>query len=209
MARLSSSKRAALYLRVSTGEQSTDNQRRELEAVAAGRGWSVAAVYEDAGISGAKGREKRPGLDGALKDAVRGRYDVLMVWAVDRLGRSLEDLVASLRVLDAARIDLFLHQQALDTTTPAGRALFQILGVFAEFERSIIVARINAGIARVRETGKTKSGRPTGRPRISSKTEAQIRARLDAGDGILKVARALGCGSGTVQRVKRAMAPLA
>jgi DNA invertase Pin-like site-specific DNA recombinase len=199
-------RRAALYLRVSTGEQTTDNQRRELEAVAAGRGWSVAAVYEDAGISGAKGREKRPGLDRALKDAVRGRFDVLMVWAVDRLGRSLADLIGSMQELHGAKVDLFLHQQAIDTTTPAGRALFGMLGVFAEFERSMIVARINAGIARVRETGRTKSGRPTGRPRISSKTEAAIRQRLSAGDGILKVARAIGCGSGTVQRIKREMA---
>jgi DNA invertase Pin-like site-specific DNA recombinase len=165
----------------------------------------VAAVYEDAGISGAKGRERRPGLDGALKDAVRGRFDVLMVWAVDRLGRSLPDLIGSMQELHGAKVDLFLHQQAIDTTTPAGRALFGMLSVFAEFERSMIVSRINAGIARVRETGKTKSGRPTGRPKISSKTEAAIRQRLDAGDGILKVARGLGVGSGTVQRVKRAM----
>src|ERR1700691_3418342 len=108
-------KRAALYLRVSTDGQTTENQRMALEAVAAQRGWSVVAVYEDAGISGAKGRDKRPGLDGMLKDASRAKFDVVMVWAVDRLGRSLTDLLDTLRDLEAARVDLFLHQQSVDT----------------------------------------------------------------------------------------------
>src|SRR5687768_18144132 len=109
----------ALYLRVSTGEQTTANQRLELETVARQRGWDVVAVYEDQGISGAKGRDKRPQLDRMLKDAVRGKFDVLAAWAVDRLGRSLQDLVATLGELRAAGVHLFLHQQAVDTTTPS------------------------------------------------------------------------------------------
>jgi DNA invertase Pin-like site-specific DNA recombinase len=90
-------------MRVSTGEQTADNQRRELEAAAASRGWSVVAVYADEGISGAKGREGRPQLDLMLKDAVRRRFDVAMVWAVDRLGRSLADLIGTLRTERAVR----------------------------------------------------------------------------------------------------------
>ena len=117
-------KRAAIYLRVSTGEQTVDNQRRELEAAAASRGWSVVAVYADEGISGAKGREGRPQLDLMLKDAVRRRFDVAMVWAVDRLGRSLADLIGSMQELRDAKVDLFIHQQGLDTTTASGRAMF-------------------------------------------------------------------------------------
>ena len=117
-------KRAAVYLRVSTGEQTVDNQRRELAAAAASRGWSVVAVYADEGISGAKGREGRPQLDLMLKDAVRRRFDVAMVWAVDRLGRSLADLIGSMQELRDAKVDLFIHQQGLDTTTASGRAMF-------------------------------------------------------------------------------------
>src|SRR5205823_5843889 len=110
----------------------------------------VIRVYRDNGISGAKGRDKRPGQDGALKDATRGTYGVLMAWSVDRLGRSLTDLLATLHELHAAGVDLYLHRQALDTRTPAGRALFQMLGVFAEFERSMIQERVRAGMARAK-----------------------------------------------------------
>ena len=120
---MSKEKRAAIYLRVSTGEQTVDNQRRELEAAAASRGWPVVAVYADEGISGAKGREGRPQLDLMLKEAVRRRFDVAMVWAVDRLGRSLADLIGSMQELHGAKVDLFIHQQGLDTTTASGRAI--------------------------------------------------------------------------------------
>ena len=143
-------KRVALYLRVSTDGQMVENQRRDLDAAAAQRGWVVVATYADEGVSGAKGRDKRPGLDGMLKDAVRGRFDVAMCWAVDRMGRSLADLVGTLQELRGAKVDLFLHQQAIDTTTPAGGAMFGMLGVFAQFERSMIVARVKAGLERVR-----------------------------------------------------------
>jgi DNA invertase Pin-like site-specific DNA recombinase len=197
-------KRAAIYLRVSTDGQTTANQRRELEAVAADKGWNVVAVYEDAGISGAKSRDGRPGFDNMLKDATRRKFDVLMVWSVDRLGRSLLDLISALQELHGASVDLFLQQQAVDTTTPAGKAMYQMLGVFAEFERTVIQARINAGIARAKEQG-TKTGRPFGRPTIPADQEAVIRGHLQAGTGILKTARLAGVGSGTVQRVLREM----
>lgn len=194
-------KRAALYLRVSTGGQTVENQGRDLEAAAAQRGWTVVATYTDDGISGTKGRDKRPGLDRMLKDAVRGKFDVAMCWAVDRMGRSLIDLLGSLQELHGAKVDLFLHQQAIDTTTPAGRAMFGMMGVFAEFERSIIQSRIHAGIARARISPR-KGAKAFGRPRIPVEVEAAVRAHLAAGVGICKTARTLGVGVGTVQRVK-------
>jgi DNA invertase Pin-like site-specific DNA recombinase len=197
----SKAKRAALYLRVSTDGQTTDNQLLALEAVAAQRNWTVTEVYEDAGISGTKGREKRPGLDTILKDASRGRFDVVMAWAMDRLGRSLADLIGTLKELEAAHVDLFLHQQAIDTTTPAGRMFFHVTGAFAEFERDMIRSRVNAGLDRARARGVQ-----LGRPKVGGKVERAIRARLETGEGMLKVAKALGVGTGTVQRVKAEMA---
>src|SRR5215208_4972864 len=116
-----SDKRIALYLRVSTtnGHQTTDNQRLELEAVAGRRGWEVVAIYEDNGISGAKGRDKRPGFNRLLKDATACRFDLVAAWSVDRLGRSLQDLVGFLNELRAIDCGLYLYQQALDMTTPS------------------------------------------------------------------------------------------
>ncbi len=202
--------RAALYLRTSSNERTVENQRRELEAAAAQRGWVIVATYADEGISGSKGRDKRPGLDGLLKDATRGKFDVVMCWAVDRMGRSLADLLGSLQELHGAKVDLFLHQQALDTTTPAGRAMFGMMGVFAEFERSMIQARVKAGLERVRaETPaqrRAKGKQAIGRPKVTAATEAVIRAHLAAGTGKAKVAKLLGVGVSTVQRVAAAMA---
>jgi DNA invertase Pin-like site-specific DNA recombinase len=188
-------KRVAFYLRVSTGEQTTENQRRELEAVARHRGWDVVAVYEDQGISGAKGRNKRPQLDRMLKDAVRGKFDILAVWAVDRLGRSLQDLVGTLGELRAAGVDLFLHQQAVDTTTPSGRAMFQMLRVFAEFERAMIQDRVKAGLARARAAGKQ-----LGRPKIPADDKG-ILAAVNGGLSIRKTAKQFHVTPAKVQRL--------
>jgi DNA invertase Pin-like site-specific DNA recombinase len=125
-------KRAALYLRVSSDGQTVDNQRLALEAVCQQRAWQVMGVYTDDGVSGAKDRTQRPGLDTLLKDASRGRFDVVLAWALNRLGRSLVDLLDTLGELEAAGAALVLHQQAIDTTTPAGRMFFQVTGAFAE-----------------------------------------------------------------------------
>jgi DNA invertase Pin-like site-specific DNA recombinase len=151
-------KRVALYIRVSTSKQDTENQRRELEAVADRSGWKIAKVYEDAGISGAKGRDQRPGLDAMMKAVNAKEFDMVATWSVDRLGRSLTDLLGILQGLHDKGVGLFLHQQGLDTSTTAGKAMFQMLGVFAEFERGIIRERVNAGLARARQNG-TKLGR--------------------------------------------------
>ena len=193
-------KRVAIYLRVSTSKQETSNQRRELEAVAARSGWQIVKVFQDAGISGAKGRDKRPGLDALLK-AVNGKeFDMVAAWSVDRLGRSLTDLLGILQALHDKGVDLFLHQQGLDTSTSAGRAMFQMLGVFAEFERGIIRERVNAGLARARANG-TKLGRRPVKPAV----EARIRQLRARGDGILKIGKKLGIGTSVVQRVVGAM----
>jgi DNA invertase Pin-like site-specific DNA recombinase len=200
-------KRVALYLRISTKNgQTVDNQRQALtEAIGRRKGWVIVDEFADKGLSGAKGRDKRPEFDRLLKDVVRGKIDVVAAWSVDRLGRSLQDLVGFLGELNAAGCDLYLEKQAVDTTTPAGRALFQMLGVFAEFERAIIQERIHAGLARAREKG-TKSGKPIGRARIDATKETAIRAALASGKGVLKTAREFKTGTSVVQRIKSEMA---
>src|SRR3979411_1681605 len=189
-------KRAAIYLRVSTSKQDTENQRREREAGGARSSWRIVKVYEDAGISGAKGRDKRPGLDAMLRAVNAREFDLVAAWSVDRLGRSLTDLLGILQGLHDKDTDLFLHQQGLDTSTVAGKAMFSMLGVFAEFERGIIRERVNAGLARARAKG-TKLGRR----RVDPAGEARILGRRANGDGVLKIGRTLGVGTSVVQRV--------
>ena len=190
-------KRAALHLGVSTIDQTTANQERELRQVAERAGWEVGKVYNDHGISGSKGRDKRPAFDALHKAAARREIDIVMAWSVDRLGRSLQDLVAFLSEIHAAGVDLFLHQQGLDTTTPAGKALFQMMGVFAEFERSMIQERVRAGLRRAKDDGKK-----LGRPRIAPQLEERILAALKAGKTIRGVADKFDVNPSTVQRIK-------
>ena len=189
-------KRVGIYLRVSTGDQTTENQRLELEAVAARSGWEVVGFYEDAGISGAKGRDQRPAFDRLIRDATSRKINMIAAWSVDRLGRSLQDLVGFLNELQAVGCNLYLHQQALDTTTPSGRAMFQMCGVFAEFERCMIRDRVNTGMARARANG-VKLGRPT----VSPKVEQRVRELRAQGMGLIKIGREVGVGTGTVQRI--------
>jgi DNA invertase Pin-like site-specific DNA recombinase len=151
-------KRAALYVRVSTDRQTVENQIAALSAVAAARGWQIVETFSDAGISGAKGRKDRPGLDELLRQAQRGRFDVVMAWAIDRIGRSLVDLLNTIEGLKACGVDLYLDQQAIDTTTPSGKLMLQMTGAFAEFERAMIQARIHAGLRRAVANGR-KLGR--------------------------------------------------
>jgi DNA invertase Pin-like site-specific DNA recombinase len=172
-----------------------------LAKVAEHRGWEIVQVYEDIGISGARGRDQRPAFDQMLKDAVRRKFDVTMCWSIDRLGRSVLHVANALAELDAAGVALYSDQQAIDSTTPMGRAMIQMASVFGEQERQIIRSRVVAGLNRVREQGKK-----LGRPMIGHKVEDAIRQQLGAGHGILKVARIVGVGSGTVQRIKREMA---
>jgi DNA invertase Pin-like site-specific DNA recombinase len=190
-------RRVAIYTRVSTDGQTCANQERELRAVAEHKDCEIIQVYTDRGISGAKGRDGRPAFDALCKDAVRREFDIVMAWSVDRLGRSLQDLIAFLNEIHAAGVDLYLHQQGLDTSTPAGKAMFGMLGVFAEFERALIRERVMAGLKRAKAQGKQ-----LGRPKVEAATEATIRRLLVKGTGTKKTAAMTGVGIGTIIRLK-------
>src|SRR6516165_1950176 len=192
---------AALYVRVSTDGQTVENQLRELKQIADRRGWTVVETYSDAGISGSKGRNHRPGLDGMLNDAKHRKFDVVMAWAIDRLGRSLIDLLGTIQELEACGVDLFLEQQSIDTTTPSSKLMFQIVGAFAEFERSMIRQRIYTGLKRAVAEGKTL-GRPLNDPDAIGKAKRALRKGL----GINRTAKLVGLSNGTVQRLKEELA---
>lgn len=171
-----------------------------LTQVAERSGWTIVQTFQDAGVSGGKGRDQRPGLDGLLKAVARKEVDIVCAWSVDRLGRSLPDLITFLGELQAHGCDLFLHQQALDTSTPSGRMMFAMLGVFAEFERALIRARVMSGLERARAKG-VRIGRPPVAPIRLKKIEEGLRAGLS----IRVVAKATGVSSATVQRVRQGM----
>lgn len=194
-------KRAALYLRVSTDAQSVENQLRVLTEIAERSGWTVLHVFADEGISGSKGRDQRPGFDALLKAIARREIDLVASWSVDRLGRSLPDLIAFLSDIQARGCDLYLHQQAIDTSTPSGRMLFQMLGVFAEFERSMIASRVRAGQARARARG-VRFGRP---PLPQDRLEKVRKALMDGQGSIRTIAKNSKVSTATVMRVKRSM----
>lgn len=185
-------KRAALYLRVSKNEQTIDNQRLELERVASNRGWKIVSVFKDEGVSGAFGRGVRGQYDAMLKKGVQAQHDVVMAWDVSRLSRSLSDLVQTLDELHACGIDLYLHQQAIDTTTPAGKAMFQMCGVFAEFERDMLSERVKAGLSRAKGQGKV-----LGRP-IKIANIKKIFDDRTAGKTIREIAREEGLSVGKI-----------
>jgi DNA invertase Pin-like site-specific DNA recombinase len=193
-------KRVALYLRVSTTDQTVENQLRELKAVAKRHGWTVVAVFKDEGVSGTKGRDMRPGFDQLCQAVTRREFDQVAAWSVDRLGRSLQGLIAFLAELHAKGVDLYLHQQGIDTSTPAGKAMFQMMGVFAEFERAMIVERVKSGLARARS-----QGRRLGRPSLPADKERSVRRLLSSGTGIVKTAKTAGVGVSAGQRIKAAM----
>jgi DNA invertase Pin-like site-specific DNA recombinase len=192
--------KAALYLRVSTKDQTTDNQRRELEAIAARLGHEIVEVYEDAGISGAKGRDKRPAFDRLHRDITTRKIDIVMAWSIDRLGRSLQDLVHFLNHLNAKQVGLYLHKQGLDTITPSGKLMFQMCGAFAEFEREMIRERVSAGMARAKAKG-TKSGRAIGRPPVKPGVRTAICEAYARGDGGYRtIAKQFGVAVMTVRK---------
>ena len=201
-----STRRAALYVRVSTTDrgQTVDNQLQPLQEAAGRLGWTVVAIYRDEGISGAHGRARRPGLDALLKGVNRKEFDLVAAWSVCRLGRSLSHLVGMLSELRSRDIDLYLHQQALDTSTPSGRALFGMLGVFSEFERAMIRDRVMAGLDRARAAGKR-----LGRPRTTPFQISRIRAALDEGRGVRETARLLKVSPAKVSQVRRMGPPTA
>jgi len=189
-------KRVGIYLRVSTTGQTVENQRQELLRVAEQRSWQIVEEYVDHGISGSKGREDRPAFKRLAKGTAAGKLDMVAAWSIDRIGRSLQHLVEFMEELKQQGVGLYLHQQNVDSSTAAGKAMLSMCGVFAEFERSIIVERVNAGLARARAQGKT-----LGRPKLDAATEARIRAFRAAGHGINKCAKMAGVGVSAVQRI--------
>ena len=192
--------RVALYARVSSDRQSVKAQLQALHLVAKQRGWEVVREYQDRGLSGAKGKDERPALDALLKDAARGEFQLVATWSVDRLGRSLQHLVNGLKELQTAGVALFLHQQGIDTTTPEGKAMFQMIEVFAEFERSLIQARVRNGISHARKHG-TKSGRGFGRPKTPDRIRQKILKLHQEGKSQRQISKVTGVSRGTVQNV--------
>lgn len=197
-------KRVAIYARVSVDRiQTVENQLRQLQEVANRLNWEVVAIHTDQGISGAKGRDQRPGLDALLKGIARKEFDLVAAWSVDRLGRSLSDLLSFLGEIQSRNVDLYLHQQGIDTSTPSGKMMFQMLGVFAEFERSMIRSRVISGQARARANGKH-----LGRPPMAKAKMEKIEKTLKLGNGIRETARQTGASTATVMRIKRSMTTL-
>jgi DNA invertase Pin-like site-specific DNA recombinase len=192
--------RVALYARVSTQDQTVENQLHALRDWARARGYEVVGEYTDEGISGAKGRDKRPALDAVMRDATRGKFDMLAATALDRLGRNLRHLVGLFAELEALRVDVFVQNMALDTSTPVGRLTFNVMGAFAEFERELIRERTRLALGRARRNGKR-----LGRPTVGPTTERQIVALLEAKTPINKITRLARVGKSTVYRIQEAM----
>jgi DNA invertase Pin-like site-specific DNA recombinase len=189
--------RIAIYTRVSTTAQSIENQRHELRRVAEARRWHVASEYTDEGISGSRGRSDRPALDALLKGAVRGEFEVVAIWSIDRLGRSLQQLVETVNELQSLDVDLYVHKQAIDTSTPAGKLAFSVFGALAEYERELIRERVRVGLDRARRNG-VKLGRPSN---LNDSTRAAIVALRAKGVPVRKIASQLRVGTGSIYSV--------
>ncbi len=194
-------KKVVLYVRVSTDKQSVDNQINELQSIAQKNGWEVVDTYADAGISGALGKDKRPAFAELLKQVNRKSFDGIMVWSIDRIGRSLQDLVSFLDDLQSKDVDLYIHQQGLDTSTPTGRLMFSLVGSFAEYERTLIKERVRAGLDRAKKYG-TRSGKAIGRPsNVNDGTKAAVVELRNTGMSMNKICKTLGIGSGTLYKL--------
>jgi DNA invertase Pin-like site-specific DNA recombinase len=190
-------KRIAIYARVSTDKQSTENQLLELRTLCNQLGYTIVQEYTDNGISGAKSRDERPALDLLLKDATRRKFDMVMCWSIDRLGRSLQHLVEILNELQALKIDLYFQQQGMDTSTPSGRMIFSVFGAIGEFERNLIRERVIAGQQRAKANG-VKLGRPT---KMNDGMRSAVKILREKGMGIKQISRELQIGVGTVYSV--------
>lgn len=189
-------KRVGVYVRVSRGSQTVENQLKDLHEVAERSGWEIVEIYRDEAISGVHGKDKRPGFAALSRDINRKHVDLVAAWSLDRLGRSLKDLLTFLSELEAKGVDLFLYKQGLDTSTPVGRMMFSIIGSFAEYERELIRERVHSGLERAKAQGKI-----LGRPKVSPETEIAILDARNQGKGIRKIADELKVGVGTVIRV--------
>jgi DNA invertase Pin-like site-specific DNA recombinase len=190
-------KRIALYARVSTDKQTCENQLQELHTIAERMNYTIVAEFVDNGISGMKTRQNRPALDQLMKSATQRKFDMVMCWSIDRLGRSLQNLVEILNELQALKIDLFFLQQGMDTSTPSGRMIFSVFGAIGEFERNLIRERVIAGQKRAVANG-VKIGRPS---KMNDGLRSAIQLLREKGMGIKQIARELKVGIGTVYSV--------
>jgi len=192
--------KAAIYARVSTANNGQDPmmQTRELREYCERRGWSIASEYIDVGVSGSK--EKRPELNKLFIDAHRRRFDVVLVWKLDRFGRSLRHLVNSLAELESLGIDFVSFRDNLDLTTPSGRLMFQIIGAMAEFERALIQERVKAGMRNARAKGR-RIGRPP-QTALSPELRQVIAHTYTLGESSLRaLAKKYGTSLASVQRI--------
>jgi DNA invertase Pin-like site-specific DNA recombinase len=190
-------KKVAIYARVSTDKQTCENQLQELRATAERMGYTVVAEFVDSGISGMKTRQDRPALDSLMKSATQRKFDMIMCWSIDRLGRSLQNLVEILNEMQSMKIDMFFLQQGMDTTTPSGRMIFSVFGAIGEFERNLIRERVIAGQKRAVANG-VKIGRPS---KMNDGMRSAIKLLRESGMGIKQIAKQLQVGIGTVYSV--------
>jgi len=192
---------AAIYARVSTNNgQDPSVQTRELREYCERRGWEIAGEYVDVGISGSK--EKRPELDRLVADAHRRRFDAIVVWKFDRFARSVSHLLRALETFQALGIEFVSLTEGVDTSTPAGKMVFTVLGAVAELERSLIRERVRAGLRNAKAKGKL-----VGRPRVKAEI-AEILDLRSQGLSWLAVAKKLGISEGTVRRLGLAPAKI-
>ena len=192
--------RTAIYSRVSTNDQEVSNQILELKEIASRKGYQIVTEFSDEGISGSKGRDQRSGFDNLIKGAIRKDFDMILVWSVDRLGRSLQHLISFLDEIHSVDCDLYIHQSGIDTSTPAGKMMFQMCSVFAEFERGMIRERVLSGQSRAKSEGK-HIGRPSN---LNDGLVHSIKYMREQGVGIRKIAKDLKVGVSTVYKVMEA-----
>jgi len=194
-------KKVVIYGRTSTDKQQVENQLNQLREISNRNDWETVDEYIDEGYSGSLGRDRRPEFDRLLKDSVRGKFDVILVWDISRLGRSLQDLISFLNDIQSKNIDLYIDRQGIDTTTPTGKMMFQMIGVFSEFERNLIRDRVRVGMENAKKNG-TKSGRSIGRPtNVNDGTKAAVIELRDTGMSMNKICKTLGIGSGTLYKL--------
>ena len=194
-------KRVVIYGRTSTDKQTVENQLQTLREVSRRNDWEIVEEYTDEGISGSHGRNRRPSFDRLLKDSVRGKFEGILVWDISRLGRSLQDLISFLNDIQSKNIDLYIHQQGIDTTTPSGKMMFQMIGVFSEFERNLIRDRVRSGMETAKRNG-TKSGKKIGRPtNVNDSTRSTIIELSERGMSKTKICKTLGIGVGTLYKL--------
>ena len=193
------STRVGIYVRVSTGEQSCESQLHALRKASERHGWEIVQEFADGGVSGSKGRDKRPAYDAMLKAVARREFDKVLVWNIDRLARSMTELLKVLGELKAKGVDLYIDQMAVDTATPSGELLFHVAGAVGQFERQLIRSRVLAGLDRARSKGVRLGRRPISDPKLIAKVKSM---RAD-GVGIVKIGKSLGLGTSTVDRIIR------